>query len=103
MLLAGRSNSTGTLSSTELYGFATVKTDAKDYAPGSIVTITGSGWKPGETVTLTLVESPLVDTHPVLTAVADSTGSIFNNQFSPDVHDISIRFYLTATGSVSQA
>src|SRR5713101_2262975 len=101
LFLAGGSNSTGTLSSAELYGFATVKTDAKDYAPGSIVTITGSSWKPGETVTLTLVESPLIDTHPVLTAVADSTGRIFNNQFSPDPHDLNIRFYLTAVGSVS--
>src|SRR6266404_5879714 len=101
--LAGGSNSTGALSSAELYGFAMVKTDAKDYAPGSIVTITGSGWKPGETVTLTLVESPLFDTHPVLTAVADAQGNIFNNQFSPDLHDVGIRFYLTATGSQSQA
>ena len=29
---------------------------------------------PGETVTLTLVESPLIDTHPVMTAVADAFG-----------------------------
>ncbi|HMH79084.1 MAG TPA: YDG domain-containing protein, partial [Candidatus Acidoferrum sp.] len=101
LFLAGGSNSTGTLSSAELYGFATVKTDKADYAPGSVVTITGSGWQPGETVTLTLVESPLVDTHPVMTSVADSTGRIVNTDFSPDVHDISIRFYLTAVGSVS--
>ena len=101
LLLAGGSNSTGTLSSAELYGFATVKTDKADYAPGTIVTITGSGWQPGETVTLTLVESPLVDTHPVMTAVADSTGKIVNTDFSPDEYDISIRFYLTAVGSIS--
>jgi hypothetical protein len=101
LFLAGGSNSTGTLSSAELYGFATVKTDKSDYAPGSVVTITGSGWQPGETVTLTLVESPLFDTHPVMTAIADSTGKIVNTDFSPDVHDINIRFYLTAVGSVS--
>jgi len=41
LLLAGGSNSTGPLSSAELYGFATVKTDKADYVPGSIVTITG--------------------------------------------------------------
>ena len=52
------------LASTELYGFATVKTDTTDYAPGAIVTITGSGWQPGETVTLTLRESPLIDAPP---------------------------------------
>ncbi|HEY6126791.1 MAG TPA: YDG domain-containing protein [Candidatus Acidoferrum sp.] len=101
LLLAGGSNSTGTLASTELYGFATVKTDAQDYAPGTVVTITGAGWQPGETVTLTLVESPLVDTHPVMTAVADSSGKITNTDFSPDSHDVNIRFYLTAVGQTS--
>src|SRR2546427_4277907 len=93
----------GSSASAELYGFATVKTDAADYPPGSIATITGTGWQPGETVTLTLVESPLIDTHPTMTAVADAFGNISNNQFSPDVHDVDVRFYLTATGSQSQA
>jgi hypothetical protein len=80
---------------------ATVTTDKADYAPGTIVTITGSGWQPGETVTLSFVESPLIDTHPDLTAVADDNGNIFNNQFSPDEHDINITFTLTATGGTS--
>ncbi|HLO06959.1 MAG TPA: kelch repeat-containing protein, partial [Terriglobales bacterium] len=96
-LAAGGTN----LASTELYGFTTVKTDAADYAPGSTVTITGSGWQPGETVMLTLVESPLIDTHPSMTAIADGNGNILNNQFSPDVHDVNLRFYLTAVGSQS--
>ena len=98
LLIAG-----GSSASAELYGFATVKTDAADYPPGSIVTITGTGWQPGETVTLSMVESPLIDTHPTMTAVADAFGNISNNQFSPDVHDVDVRFYLTATGSQSQA
>src|SRR5436190_14982055 len=93
----------GSSASAELYGFATVKTHAADYPPGSIVTITGTGWQPSETVTFTLVESPLIDTHPTMTAVADAFGNISNNQFSPDVHDVDVRFYLTATGSQSQA
>jgi hypothetical protein len=102
LLVAGGSDANGAaLASSELYGFATVKTDQADYAPGSIVTITGSGWQPGETVTLTLVESPLIDTHTPLTAVADASGNISNNQFSPDSHDINILFYLTAVGSQS--
>jgi len=79
----------------------TVMTDKADYAPGTIVTITGSGWQPGETVTLNFVESPLVDTHPDLTAVADANGNIFDSQFSPDEHDLAITFTLTATGSSS--
>ncbi|HET9790079.1 MAG TPA: kelch repeat-containing protein, partial [Candidatus Angelobacter sp.] len=98
LLLAGTGDSGP---ATELYRFATVKTDKPDYAPGTIVTITGSGWQPGETVTLTLVESPLADTHPALTAVADGNGNIFNDQFSPDSHDLHIRFFLTASGSSS--
>src|SRR4029077_7546559 len=101
LFLAGGSNSTGTLATTELYGFATVKTDKADYAPGTVVTITGSGWQPGETVTITMVESPFFDSHGPFTTVADSSGNIFNNQFSPDEHDIDIHFFMTAVGSVS--
>src|SRR5579864_1166570 len=80
---------------------ATVMTDQADYAPGTIVTITGTGWQPGETVTLSFVESPLLDTHPDLYATADANGNIFNNQFSPDQHDVNIQFTLTATGQMS--
>jgi large repetitive protein len=101
LFLAGGSNSTGTLSSAELYGFATVKTDKADYPPGATVTITGSGWQPGETVTLTLVESPLIDTHGPFTTVADTKGNIADSSFTTDAHDLNIRFYLTAVGSVS--
>src|SRR6266403_1800944 len=91
------------LSSTEVYGFATVKTDKADYAPGEIVTITGSGWQPGETVTLSLQEVPFNDIHGPYTAVADSAGNILNTDFVPNAADVGIRFYLTAVGSVSQA
>ena len=96
-LAAGGTN----LASTELYGFATVKTDAADYPPGSTVTITGSGWRPGETVTLTLVESPLFDTHGPYNVVADGNGNISDSSFVTDEHDLNIRFYLTAVGSQS--
>ncbi len=98
-LIAGGSG----LDTTELYGFATVKTDKLDYAPGTPVQITGSGWKPGETVTLTLLESPNIDQHPAMTAIADSLGNISNSDFAPDIHDINLSFYLTAVGTQSQA
>src|SRR6266851_1566908 len=101
LFLAGGSNSTGTLSSAELYGFATVKTDKADYAPGTTVTITGSGWKPGETVTLTLVESPPIDTHGPYYATADANGNILNTDFVTNAYDVDIRFYLTALGQTS--
>ncbi len=90
-------------SSTELYGFPTVKTDKGDYAPGETVIISGSGWQPGETVTMVLHE--LADFHGdrILTAVADGIGNIFDNEYSPEEHDIGVRYYLTASGSISQA
>src|SRR5437667_236814 len=98
LLMAG-----GTSPSAELYGFPTVKTDKPDYAPGTVVKITGSGWQPGERVTLTLLEDPLIDTHPVMYATADASGHIAIYQFAPDEADLNVRFYLTAVGSVSQA
>src|SRR5437879_7408543 len=97
LLIAG-----GSRASAELYGFATVKTAAADYPPGTTVNITGSGWQPGDTVTLTLVESPLIDTHGPYTVTADAFGNISNSSFVTDIHDLSIRFYLTAAGSQSQ-
>lgn len=103
LVAGGKNSSAGTLASGELYGFATVKTDQSDYAPGTTVNITGSGWQPGETVTLTLVESPNIDIHPPMTAVADQHGNISNSEFSPDSHDLDVRFYLTAVGAQSQA
>ena len=48
LAIAGGNN----LSSGEAYGFATVKTDHTDYPPGSIVTITGSGWQPNTETSL---------------------------------------------------
>jgi YDG domain/Bacterial Ig-like domain (group 3)/Galactose oxidase, central domain/MBG domain (YGX type)/Kelch motif len=103
LLVAGGSDGKNPLASSELYNFATITTDKSDYPPGTTVNISGSGWQPGETVTLTLVESPLFDTHGPYSAVADSNGNILNNQFATDEHDANIRFYLTAKGSVSQA
>jgi len=91
------------LSSADMYGFAWVKTDYTDYAPGTPVVITGGGWVPNETVVLTFQENPQIDTPPPITVTADANGNIYNNQFSPDDQDAGVTFFLTATGSVSQA
>jgi hypothetical protein len=101
LLAAGGQNSAGALASAELYAFATVKTDAADYHPGTIVTITGSGWQPGETVTLSFLESPSIDTPGPYRTVADSNGNIVDTEFAPDSNDANVRFYLTAAGSSS--
>ena len=103
LLVAGGASSESLHVSSELYGFATVKTDKDDYAPGQTVVITGGGWQPGETVTLLLQEdvSPLFHDDLELTAVADENGDILNTEFSPLQHDIGVRFYLTGTGQTT--
>src|SRR5207245_4528769 len=69
------------LSSAELYGFPTVKTDKADYAAGETVTTTGSGWQPNEPVSLLLTEDPKTHDDRTLHATADAAGNIFNNEF----------------------
>ncbi len=106
MLLTGGSaaaSGSAPFTSSELFGFATVTTDRADYAPGTTVTISGAGWVPGETVTLTMVESPLLDSHPLQPVVADGSGHIVSTEFVPDANDVGVRFFLTATGTQSQA
>jgi VCBS repeat-containing protein len=82
-------------------GLATVTTDKQDYSPGETVTVTGAGWLPGETVSMLLHEDPLVHGDRTLSAVADSSGKIFNDSFHPEDHDFGVRFVLTATGATS--
>ncbi|MGH7893884.1 MAG: hypothetical protein ACREQL_04400, partial [Candidatus Binatia bacterium] len=93
------------LASSEYYGFATVKTDKDDYAPGEYANVTGSGWQPGETVTLTFHEVVDPPFHPdgVQTAVADAFGNISGVQYLLEEHDFGLRYYLTAVGASSQA
>ena len=70
--------------------------------PYETVTISGSGWQPGETVHLRVSED--ADTHSdwELEAIADEFGNIVNAEFYPredDIyHHIGMRFYLTAIG-----
>ncbi len=85
-------------------GQATVETDKKDYIPGEYVIITGTGWTPGETVTLHFDETPKPSTCLLphdLTVVADASGSIYNNQFLVKENHRGVYFDLTATGQIS--
>ena len=97
----------GGATSGEYYGYATVKTDKEDYWPGEPVTVTGSGWQPGETVTLTISED--ADTHYDFTysAIADEAGNITNAEFAPIQNEIfqhfGKKFYVTARGAASEA
>ncbi len=100
--VAGGTDAGGNVqASSEWYRFTTVKTDALDYPPGTTVHITGTGWQPGETVTLSMVESPLIDAHGPYTVVADQSGNISDTSFVTDVHDLDVKFTLTAVGSSS--
>jgi hypothetical protein len=101
--VALRADNDGASASTELYGFATLQTDSDDYAPGTTVVVTGSGWQPGETVTLLLHEVATGHADRTYTAVADGVGRISNRGFTPDQQHIGVRFYLTARGAASQA
>ena len=56
---------------------ATVTTNKQDYVPGEIVVVTGSGYLAGETVTITLQESPPIDTHgPYALPVEEAIGGV---------------------------
>ena len=78
---------------------ATLSTDKPDYAPGEVVIITGSGWLPGETVSMILhEESQLSEPDVTLLSDADADGNIINAIWSPDSNDIGLTFTLTATG-----
>jgi len=79
---------------------ADVQTNKSDYYPGETVIITGSGWQPGENVTLTIVESDNdAPWHSQVTA--DNSGNIYSATFVILTHDIGVSFTLTATGSSS--
>src|SRR5438552_2363177 len=49
----------------------TITTDKDDYSPGELVTITGSGWLPLETVALNIHEEPMTRADVELSAVCD--------------------------------
>ena len=100
VLVAG-GESSGTSSSGDLYSFPILRTDKPDYAPNTPVTVTGTGWAPGETVTLVFHEIPAGHPDVTLTSTADGTGSFQNTSFKPDVHDENINLLLTGTGAQS--
>ena len=103
-VVAGGSNAAGAASaSSDYFGFATVKTDKDDYAPGEFVTITGSGWQPGETVNLTLHEVGTGAADTPLNAVVEADGTFVNDFWAPNESHLGVRFYLTADGAGATA
>jgi hypothetical protein len=103
LVAGGRTADDVASAATDYYGFATVKTDKDDYAPGEFVTITGTGWQPGETVQLVLHEVGTGAPDTPLNAVADESGNFVNDFWAPNESHLGVRFYLTATGAHATA
>src|SRR5690349_24858370 len=86
---------------------ATIKTDQPDYPPGSTVIITGTGWQPGETVTLQVVHvDPTLDNsdpaHQPWTVTADASGNVSSSWYVPaDLDELGATLLLTADGQSS--
>jgi hypothetical protein len=79
----------------------TITTDKSDYAPGEIVTITGTGWAANETVHLVLSEDQPIHEPRTWDVQANADGTFTDTSFSPEEHDIGVTFHLTATGQDS--
>lgn len=69
--------------------------------PAPLLAISGSGWQPGETVSLVLRDLSQPGLDQTFSATADAAGDIFNDQFSPDVRPAPVTFLLTALGNSS--
>ncbi|HEY1267615.1 MAG TPA: kelch repeat-containing protein [Candidatus Binatia bacterium] len=81
---------------------ATITTDKLDYAPGETVTITGTSWKPQESVSIVLHEVPETHADTIVSSTADQDGRFTNTDFAPDKSDIGRAFTVTAVGESSK-
>lgn len=59
----------------ERYRYPTLRTDRAAYGNGDTMTVSGSGWNPGDTVELRITEAPATHDAQSLNAVADDKGS----------------------------
>jgi hypothetical protein len=82
-------------------GGAVVTTDKDDYAPGTPVIVTGSGFGANESVALVFHEDPTLEPDFTHTATTDANGAFTYSGFSPDTFDVDVRFILKATGQTS--
>ncbi len=101
LLAAGGAGKNAT--SAELYRFPTVSTENREYAPGTKVQMSGTGFKPYESVDLHIHEwvNQTTDDLPEATVAADANGNFSYDGYSPDQGDIGARYHLTAVGKSS--
>ena len=70
----------------------TLTTDASDYSPGSVVTMTGANWAPGATVTITLVRVPPFAVETSWTVTADENGNFTDSSYNTTFEDSGASF-----------
>ena len=101
LLAAGGAGKNAT--SAELYRFPTVSTENREYAPGTKVQMSGTGFKPYESIDLHIHEwvNQTTDDLPEATVTADALGNFSYDGYSPDQGDIGARYHLTAVGESS--
>jgi len=86
----------------ESQGGATITTDREDYPPYSTVVISGSGFTPGETVSLVVEQiAPAQATYEPWTTVADENGNILTSWFVFSDELVGATLQATATGQTS--
>ena len=88
---------------TDLPNDATLTTDREDYPPFSYVYFHGSGFQPGETVDLLVVETdPIQQSFEPWTVVADENGELDTSWYVYPSDFNGASFLATATGETSQ-
>jgi hypothetical protein len=101
VVVAGGASGSGVVASSEAFTYPTITTDKSDYNPFQAVTITGTGWTPGETVQFGYTRSS--HSGGGHNALCDGRRKWkTNNQFQRDFDDVGVTFYVTATGQQSQ-
>src|SRR5215213_3614847 len=79
----------------------TIQSDKADYAPGELVTLTGSGWVPGESVNIVVNDDVGQTWSRNVNVIADPSGNISDSFNLPDWFVAT--YAVTATGSSGTA
>ena len=77
----------------------TIQSDKADYAPGELVTLTGSGWQPGEAVNIVVNDDEGQTWNRNVNVTADASGNISDSFNLPDWFVATYK--VTATGDQS--
>ena len=77
----------------------TVQSDKEDYAPGELVTLTGGGWQPGESVNIVVNDDEGQTWNRNVNVIADPSGNIADSFNLPDWFVAT--YTVTATGVTS--